>query len=334
MLKWTPELFGRSLLRLADLTDVEMLDLIDLAVALKARRRAGIRGDLLKRRQVALIFEKSSTRTRNSASVAIRDEGGSAEYLTKSDIHLGAKESVKDTARVLGRIFDGILFRGFSQATVETLSRYSGVPVWNGLTDEFHPTQILADLMTIQETFGRLKGIKLAYVGDGRNNVANSLMLGCAKAGVHYVNCTPPELSPDPVLVKEAVEVAERNGVTVEIVSDPKRGVAGANVLYTDVWVSMGEESKKESRMRLLRPYQVNMELVKATGNVNGELIFLHCLPAFHDHETSVTVESGALEVTDEVFEAPFSKVFDEAENRMHTIKALYVSAMADLSAL
>jgi len=334
MLNWNPELYGRSLLRMADLTDVEMLDLIDLAVALKARRRAGIRSDLLRRRQVALIFEKSSTRTRNSASVAIRDEGGSAEYLTKSDIHLGAKESVKDTARVLGRIFDGILFRGFSQATVDTLARYSGVPVWNGLTDAFHPTQILADLMTIQETFGRLKGIKLAYVGDGRNNVANSLMLGCAKAGVHYVNCTPPELSPDPVLVKEAVDVATRNGVTVEIVNDPKRGVAGANVLYTDVWVSMGEESKKESRLRLLRPYQVNMDLVKATGNANGELIFLHCLPAFHDHETAVTAESGALEVTDEVFEAPFSKVFDEAENRMHTIKALYVSAMADLSAL
>ncbi|HRR33433.1 MAG TPA: ornithine carbamoyltransferase [Kiritimatiellia bacterium] len=334
MLKWTPELHGRSLLRLADLTDVEMLDLIDLAIALKARRRAGIRGDLLRRRQVALIFEKSSTRTRNSASVAIRDEGGSAEYLTKNDIHLGAKESVKDTARVLGRIFDGILFRGFSQETVETLARYSGVPVWNGLTDDFHPTQILADLMTIQENFGRLKGVKLAYVGDGRNNVANSLMLGCAKAGVHYVNCTPPELSPDPVLVKEAVEVAARNGVTAEVVHDPKRGVAGANVLYTDVWVSMGEEAQKENRMRLLRPYQVNMDLVKATGNADGKLIFLHCLPAFHDHETAVTAESGALEVTDEVFEAPFSKVFDEAENRMHTIKALYVSAMADLSAL
>lgn len=334
MLKWNPELYGRSLLRLADLTDDEMLNVIELSVALKARRRAGVRGDLLNRRQVALIFEKSSTRTRNSALVAIRDEGGSAEYLTKNDIHLGAKESVKDTARVLGRLFDGILFRGFAQKTVETLAKFSGVPVWNGLTDDFHPTQILADLMTIQENFGRLKGLKVAYVGDGRNNVANSLMLGCAKAGVHYVNCTPPELSPDPVLVKEAVDVASKNGVTVEIVNDPKRGVAGAHVLYTDVWVSMGEESKKESRLRLLRPYQVNMELVKATGNAKGELIFLHCLPAFHDHETAVTAESGALEVTDEVFEAPFSKVFDEAENRMHTIKALYVSAMADRSAL
>jgi ornithine carbamoyltransferase len=319
---------------MADLSDEEMLEIIDLAVALKARRRAGVRGDLLKRRQVALIFEKSSTRTRNSASVAIRDEGGSAEYLTKGDIHLGAKESVKDTARVLGRIFDGILFRGFHQKTVETLARHSGVPVWNGLTDDFHPTQILADLMTIQENFGRLKGVRLAYVGDGRNNVANSLMLGCAKAGVHYVNCTPPELAPDPALVKEAAGVAGRNGATVEVVHDPVKGVAGANVLYTDVWVSMGEEAQKETRLRLLRPYQVNAGLVEATGNADGELIFLHCLPAFHDHETAVTAESGALEVTDEVFEAPFSKVFDEAENRMHTIKALYVSAMADLSAL
>jgi ornithine carbamoyltransferase len=334
MLKWNPELYGRSLLRLADLTDDEMLNVIELSVALKARRRAGVRGDLLNRRQVALIFEKSSTRTRNSALVAIRDEGGSAEYLTKNDIHLGAKESVKDTARVLGRLFDGILFRGFAQKTVETLAKYSGVPVWNGLTDDFHPTQILADLMTIQENFGRLKGLKVAYVGDGRNNVANSLMLGCAKAGVNYVNCTPVELTPDPVLVKEACGVARRNGATVEIVNDPVKGVSGANVLYTDVWVSMGEESKKETRLRLLRPYQVNMDLVRATGNAGGELIFLHCLPAFHDHETAVTAQCGALEVTDDVFEAPFSKVFDEAENRMHTIKALYVSALADLSAL
>jgi len=334
MLKWNPELYGRSLLRLADLTDEEMLNLIELAVALKARRCAGVRGDLLKRRQVALIFEKSSTRTRNAASVAIRDEGGSAEYLTKNDIHLGAKESVKDTARVLGRMFDGILFRGFAQKTVETLAKYSGVPVWNGLTDDYHPTQILADLMTIQENFGRLKGLRVAYVGDGRNNVANSLMLGCAKAGVHYVNCTPSELMPDPLLVNEACASAARNGATVTICNDPTKGVAGANVLYTDVWVSMGEESQKETRMRLLQPYQVNANLVKATGNAESGLIFLHCLPAFHDHETVVTAECGALEVTDEVFEAPFSKVFEEAENRMHTIKALYVSTLADHSAM
>jgi len=334
MVTWKPELFGRSLLRLADVSDDEMLSLIDLAVALKARRKAGIRGNLLERRQVALIFEKSSTRTRNAASVAIRDEGGAAEYLTKNDIHLGAKESVKDTARVLGRMFDGILFRGFSQKTVATLAAYSGVPVWNGLTDDFHPTQILADLMTMREYFGRLKGLKVAYVGDGRNNVANSLMMGCAKAGVHYVNCTPSELTPDAALVKEAREVGARNGATVDVCTDPKAGVAGANVIYTDVWVSMGEEAQKETRLRLLRPYQINMDLVRATGNVGGEFIFLHCLPAFHDNETVMTAVSGALEVTDEVFEAPFSKVFDEAENRMHTIKALYVSALTDLAAL
>lgn len=334
MLKWNPELYGRSLLRLADLSDDEMLSVIDLAVALKARRRAGVRGDLLARRQVALIFEKSSTRTRNAASVAIRDEGGAAEYLTKNDIHLGAKESVKDTARVLGRMFDGILFRGFAQSTVATLAAYAGVPVWNGLTDDFHPTQILADLMTIRESFGRLKGLKMAYVGDGRNNVANSLMMGCVKAGVNYVNCTPAELTPDAALVREAQDVGARTGATVEVCNDPHVGVSGANVLYTDVWVSMGEEAQKETRMRLLRPYQVNMELVKATGNAGGELIFLHCLPAFHDFETTMTAKTGAQEVTDEVFEAPFSKVFDEAENRMHTIKALYVSAMTDLSAI
>ncbi len=281
MLKWNPELHGRSLLRLADLSDDEMVDLIDLAVALKARRRAGVRGDLLSRRQVALIFEKSSTRTRNASSVAIRDEGGSAEYLTKNDIHLGAKESVKDTARVLGRMFDGILFRGFAQSTVATLAAYSGVPVWNGLTDQFHPTQILADLMTIRESFGRLKGLKVVYVGDGRNNVANSLMMGCAKVGIHYANCTPVELTPDPVLVREAQGIGARTGATVEVCHDPRIGVSGANVLYTDVWVSMGEEAQKETRLRLLRPYQVNMELVKATGNACGELIFLHCLPAF-----------------------------------------------------
>lgn len=334
MLNWKPELHGRSLLRLADFTDEEMLNVIQLAMDLKLRRQSGIRGNLLNRRQVALIFEKSSTRTRNSAMVAIRDEGGSAEYLTKNDIHLGSKESVKDTARVLGRLFDGILFRGFHQKTVETLAQYAGVPVWNGLTDDFHPTQILADLMTMQENFKRLKGLKVAYIGDGRNNVANSLMLGCVKAGIHFVNCTPDELSPDAGLVREAREVAAKNGVTIEIVKDPKQGVKGANVLYTDVWVSMGEEAKKEARLKLLRPYQVNMELVKATGNLGGELIFLHCLPAFHDFETTVTAECGALEVTDDVFEAPFSKVFDEAENRMHTIKALYVSALTDATVL
>ncbi|MDA3925532.1 MAG: ornithine carbamoyltransferase [Kiritimatiellae bacterium] len=334
MIKWNPELYGRFLLSLTDFTDAEMLELVDLAVELKARRRAGIRGDLLSRRNIALIFEKSSTRTRTSASIAVRDEGGAAEYLSKSDIHLGVKESVKDTARVLGRTFDGILFRGFSQERVETLAKYAGVPVWNGLTDTFHPTQILADLMTIKENFGKLKGLKVAYVGDGRNNVANSLMIGCMKAGVNFVNCTPKELLPDSELVEKARVMGERNGATVEVFTDPHEGVKGANVIYTDVWVSMGEESEKESRLKLLQPYQINRNLVKATGTPDDEFIFLHCLPAFHDKETAMSAESGALEVTDDVFEAPFSKVFDEAENRMHTIKALYVSALADGAAL
>jgi len=329
-LKWNPSLRKRSLLTLLDVSDTEMLDLIGLAMALKARRRAGVRGDLLHRRQIALIFEKSSTRTRCASSVAVREEGGSAEYLARNDIHLGSKESVADTARVLGRMFDGILFRGFSQRVVEDLARYSGVPVWNGLTDDFHPTQVLADLMTIQENFGRLRGLTLAYVGDGRNNVANSLMIGCAKAGVNFVNCTPPELMPAAELVEQTRAIAARNGATITIGHDPLASVRGANVLYTDVWVSMGEEDQKASRLSLLAPYQVNARLVAATGNRGDGLIFLHCLPAFHDDQTAVTRESGALEVSDEVFEAPYSKVFDQAENRMHTIKALMVSALAD----
>ena len=330
MLTWSPALRGRSLLTLLDVTHAEMLELIDLAIALKARRRNGVRGQLLFRRHIALVFEKSSTRTRTAASVAVRDEGGTAEYLSRNDIHLGAKESVADTARVLGRVFDGILFRGYEQKTVEGLAKLSGVPVWNGLTDAFHPTQVLADLMTVKECLGHLAGVKLAYVGDGRNNVANTLMLGCAKAGLHYVNCTPRELMPDPALVATAQKLAKETGGSVRVENDPVAGVKGANVLYTDVWVSMGEEAQKETRLRLLRPFQINMNLCRATGNLGGELIFLHCLPAFHDNQTAMTRECGALEVTDEVFEAPFSHVFDESENRMHTIKALFVSALAD----
>lgn len=317
-------------MRLASFSDEEMLDLIDLAAQLKARRNAGVRGDLLKRKNIALIFEKSSTRTRNSSIIAARDEGGGAEYLTRPDIHFGKKESVKDTARVLGRIYDGILFRGFSQKTCEELAEYSGVPVWNGLTDDYHPTQILADLLTIKETFGDLKNTTVAYVGDGRNNVANSLMMGCAKAGVRYVCCTPKELWPDEAVLAEAEVVAKRNGVDINVYDDPQKGVRGANVLYTDVWVSMGEESKTAERIKMLKPYQINMDLMRATGNIGGKLMFLHCLPAFHDFNTEVTKESGALEVTDEVFESQYSKVFDESENRMHTIKALFVSALCD----
>lgn len=332
MLSWMDSLKGRSLMRLASFSDEEMLNLVDLAGQLKARRKAGVRGDLLHRKNIALIFEKSSTRTRNSSIIAARDEGGGAEYLTRPDIHFGKKESVKDTARVLGRIYDGILFRGFSQQACEDLMKYSGVPVWNGLTDDYHPTQILADLLTIKETFGTLKDCTVAYVGDGRNNVANSLMMGCAKAGIRYICCTPKELWPDEAVLAEAEEVAKRNGVDIRVFDDPIKGVKGANVLYTDVWVSMGEEAKTAERIKLLRPYQINMDLMKATGNIDGKLMFLHCLPAFHDFNTEVTKDCGALEVTDEVFESKYSKVFDEAENRMHTIKALFVSALADKS--
>jgi ornithine carbamoyltransferase len=334
MLNWMDSLKGRSLMRLASFTDAEMLDLIDLAAQLKARRAAGVRGDLLHRKNIALIFEKSSTRTRNSSVIAVRDEGGGAEYLTRPDIHFGKKESVKDTARVLGRIYDGILFRGFSQDTCEELAAYSGVPVWNGLTDAYHPTQILADLLTVRESFGDLKNCTIAYVGDGRNNVANSLMMGCAKAGVRYVCCAPRELRPDETVLAEAEAVAARNGVDVRVCENPTEGVKGANVLYTDVWVSMGEEAKTAERIKLLRPYQINMDLMRATGNIDGRLLFLHCLPAFHDFNTEVTKETGALEVTDEVFESKYSKVFDESENRMHTIKALFVSALCDRSAM
>ena len=330
MLNWMDSLKGRSMMRLASFTDEEMLNLIDLAAQLKARRAAGVRGDLLHRKNIALIFEKSSTRTRNSCVVAARDEGGGAEYLTRPDIHFGKKESVKDTARVLGRIYDGILFRGFSQKACEELAEYSGVPVWNGLTDDYHPTQIFADLLTVKETFGSLKDVTVAYVGDGRNKVANSLMMGCAKCGVRYVCCCPDELRPDPAVLAEAEAVAKRNGVDIRVTADAQNGVKGANVLYTDVWVSMGEEAKTAERIKLLRPYQINMDLMKATGNLDGKLMFLHCLPAFHDNNTEVTKDCGALEVTDEVFESKYSKVFDEAENRMHTIKALFVSALCD----
>ena len=334
MLTWMDSLRGRSLMRLASFTDEEMMSLVDLAAQLKARRRAGVRGDLLRRRNIALIFEKRSTRTRTSSIIAARDEGGGAEYLTRPDIHFGKKESVKDTARVLGRIYDGILFRGFSQQTCEELAKWSGVPVWNGLTDDYHPTQILADLLTVKETFGSLDDCTVAYVGDGRNNVANSLMMGCAKAGVRYVCCTPKALWPDEAILAEAEAVAARNGVDIRVFDDPVKGVRGANVLYTDVWVSMGEEAKTAERIAMLRPYQINMDLMRATGNMDGRLMFLHCLPAFHDFNTAATKESGALEVTDEVFESKYSKVFDESENRMHTIKALFVSALCDRASL
>jgi ornithine carbamoyltransferase len=323
---------GRSLTTLLDLSDEELLGLLNLADELKIKKRAGVRGELLAGKLIALLFEKSSTRTRCAAIAAAVDEGGSAEYLDVEKTHLGKKESVADTARVLGRMFDGILFRGYKQMTVETLVKYAGIPVWNGLTDDHHPTQILADLMTLRESMGDLAGLKIAYLGDGRNNVASSLMLGCAHAGVNFVNCTPPELAPTPELIKTATAIASRNNCTVSVDADPESGVQGANAVYTDVWISMGEKTNVGERVELLRPYQVNMEMMRATGNLETErVILLHCLPAFHDHNTEVTDICGALEVTDEVFESPFSKVFDQAENRVHTTKALMVATMADV---
>jgi ornithine carbamoyltransferase len=320
---------GRSFLTLHDVTDGELLGLLEAARALKEKKRAGLRGDRLTGRNIALLFEKSSTRTRCAASVAAADEGAHAEYLSSADSHLGYKESVADTARVLGRMFDGILFRGYKHETVETLARYAGVPVWNGLTDESHPTQALADLMTVQEAFGDLRGRKFVYCGDGRNNVANSLMLACAKSGMHYVVCAPDALTPAPKPVKAAAEVAAANGGSVAIERDPLHGVRGAHVVCTDVWASMGEEDLMNARIEQLRSYQVNMALMEATGRLSaGEVIFLHCLPAFHDARTKVTHKLGALEVTDDVFEAPFSRVFDEAENRLHTMKALFVATL------
>ncbi len=271
-----------------------MIELLDLSDALKQRRAEGVRGDLLHRKHIALVFEKSSTRTRNAAAIAAADEGGTSEFLSTGTIHLGTKESVADTARVLGRLFDGILFRGYSQDTVEQLVEHSGVPIWNGLTDLSHPTQILADLMTIRENLGRLKGVKVVYIGDGRNNVANSLMLGCAKAGMDFVNCTPPELMPDDDLVNESAAIAAETGGSVAVVNDPTEAAAGANVLYTDVWVSMGEEDQREARVELLRPYQVNLKLVEATGNRDGEFVFLHCLASVHDHKTNFSAKAGS----------------------------------------
>ena len=333
MLNWMDSLKGRSMMRLTSFTDEEMVSLIDLSAQLKARRAAGVRGDLLHRKNIALIFEKSSTRTRNSTLIAVRDEGGNGEYLTRPDIHFGKKESVKDTARVLGRIYDGIRFRGCKQSDCEALAKYSGVPVWNGLTDDYHPTQIFADLLTVRENFGSLDANTcVAYVGDGRNNVANSLMMGCAKCKVNYVCCCPKELRPDEKVLAEAEEVARRNGVDIRIFTDPKEGVKGANVLYTDVWVSMGEPVEVwQERIDALSPYQVNQKLM---DNAAENAVFMHCLPAFHDHKTTIGKEMGekfnrdAMEVTDEVFEGPQSIVFDEAENRMHTIKAVMAATL------
>lgn len=329
MKEWI-NLKGRSLLKLSDLTDAELAFLLDLADKLKRDKKSGRTGDRLHKKNIALIFEKRSTRTRSAFTVAAVDEGGSVEHLDTHDLHLGKKESVKDTARVLGRMFDGIQFRGCKHETAKILARYAGIPVWNGLTDEEHPTQALADLMTIREYFGTFKGLKVVFVGDGHNNVCLSLMMGCAKTGIDFVDCAPPSLLPRPELAQEASEAARRNGCSVTLNSDPVEAVKGANVIYTDVWASMGEESQLVARVKLLKPYQVNMAMFKHTGNLSGgKVIFMHCLPALHNNETEITSKIGALEVTDDVFESEFSKVFDQSENRLHTIKAIMVATLS-----
>lgn len=318
-------------MKLADFSGEELAYLIDLAGRLKENKRQHIYGNSLYRKNIALIFEKPSTRTRSACTVAAVDEGASVEYMGTHDLHLGKKESIKDSARVLGRMFDGIMYRGFKQETIETLARYAGIPVWNGLTDENHPTQALADMMTIREYFHGLSGLKVVYIGDGRNNVCLSLMMACAKMGVNFVDCTPEELVPDKQYIDQATAIAGANDCEMEISHVPKAAVKNAHVIYTDVWFSMGEEKKMAERLKLLAPYQVNQELMNSTGMLqNGGCIFLHCLPAFHNNETAATEKTGALEVTDEVFEAPFSKVFEQAENRLHTIKAIMVATMGD----
>lgn len=307
---------GRSFLTLKDFTPEEILYLIDLAAELKAKKKQGILGSSLKGKNIALIFEKPSTRTRCAFTVACNDEGGYPEYLGKDDIQLGYKESVEDTARVLGRMFDGIEFRGFEQRTVEKLAEYSGVPVWNGLTDDYHPTQILADFLTVKEHFGYLKGIHFVYLGDGRNNMANSLMIGSGKLGLHFTIIAPKKLWPKEDLVELTKGYAKESGGTITI-TDSLDGVKDADVLYTDVWASMGEEDKAAERIALLKDYQVNTELMNRTGK--DTTVFLHCLPAVKGNE-----------VTEEVFESSKSLVFDEAENRMHTIKAVMVATLGE----
>lgn len=309
---------GKSFLTLKDFSKQEIQYLLDLSMGLKEKKRAGVRGNALAGKNVALIFEKPSTRTRCAFTVACIDEGAHPEYLGKNDIQLGHKESVKDTARVLGRMFDGIQYRGFKQTVVEDLALYSGVPVWNGLTDMYHPTQILADFMTLQENFGKLKGVKLVYVGDGRNNMANSLMIGSAKMGVHFRISAPAGLFPEESLVRECREISLQTGAKIEFLEDPQEAVKEADAIYTDVWASMGEEDKLAERVALLKPYQVNRELMDLTGN--PDCIFLHCLPAVKGNE-----------VTEEVFESVNSRVFDESENRLHTIKAIMVATAGNV---
>ena len=324
---------GRSFLKLLDFTPEEILGLIDLAAELKAKKKAGIAHDDFRGKNIALIFEKTSTRTRCAFEVAGHDLGMGVTYLDPTGSQIGKKESIADTARVLGRMYDGIEYRGFGQEIVEALSRYSGVPVWNGLTNEFHPTQILADMLTIRERFGTLKGIKLVYMGDARYNMGNSLMVGCAKLGMDFVACAPEKYFPNPALVAECQAIAAHTGATLSFIEDPAEAVKGARVIYTDVWVSMGEPDEVwAERIADLEPYRVNADLM---AKALPDAVFTHCLPSFHDLGTGIgrriheKFDLTCMEVTDEVFEGAQSIVFDEAENRMHTIKAVMAATLA-----
>ena len=321
-------------LKLLDFTPAQIGQFLDTAADLKAKKKAGIPHRCLEGKNVALIFEKTSTRTRCAFEVAARDLGMGTTYLGPTGSQIGVKESIADTARVLGRMFDGIEYRGFGQTIVEELAAHAGAPVFNGLTNEFHPTQILADFLTIREHFGRLQGVKLVYLGDARYNMGNSLMVGCAKMGLHFVACAPQAYMPDPALIDTCQAIARETGAVLEFIEDPMEATKGADVLYTDVWVSMGEpEEVWAERIAALGPYQVTQALM---DNAGPQCRFLHCLPAYHDHKTRVGREMGerfgreAMEVTDQVFESPASLVFDEAENRMHTIKAVMYELMKD----
>ena len=323
---------GRHFLKLLDFTTEEITYLIDLAAEYKAKKKQGILVDEYRGKNVALIFEKTSTRTRCAFEVAAHDLGMGTTYLDPVSSQMGKKESIADTARVLGGMFDGIEYRGFEQTKVEELAKYAGVPVWNGLTNEFHPTQMLADLLTIRENFGYLKGIKFTYMGDARYNMGNSLMVACAQMGMHFTACSNRKYFPDAALVAECRAIAEKTGATITLTEDVQEGTKGANVIYTDVWVSMGEPDEVwEERIRELLPYQVN---AAAMANAEADAIFMHCLPAFHDVKTQIGAQIAEkfgiheMEVTDEVFESAQSKVFEEAENRMHTIKAVMAATL------
>lgn len=326
---------GRSLLKEVDFTPAELEYLIDFSIHLKDLKKRNIPHEYLKGQNIVLLFEKTSTRTRSAFTVACNDLGANPEFMGSNDIQLGKKESVEDSAKVFGSMFDGIEFRGFKQEDVETLAKYSGVPVWNGLTDEWHPTQMIADFMTIKEEFGELKGKKLVYCGDGRNNMANSLVVTGSMLGVSVTIASPEELFPEKSVIDYAEKFAKESGSTVTVTSDIKEAVKDADVIYTDVWVSMGEEDQFEERIKLLKPYQVNKEL---TDLIEGEFIFLHCLPAFHDEETTIGAEMAEkygvkeMEVTDEVFrDEKFARQFEQAENRMHSIKAIMAATNGNL---